>query len=221
MKSTRVGWIVAIGLVLALPAVAAAQGVYVGIHGGPAFGENVTITGGLFGTVEREYSGEFGIAGAVGYAFTIPVRVEAEFTYLRRNLNQRTVVFECPVYVSGGILLGGSGHVEHFLYMANVYYDVIVPFLGGFKPYVGAGLGYAGNTEQVTGPVLTESDRHGSFAYQFKGGIAYALTRSVEVSAGYRYIHIGGDTRGTIFGRPLTVDPARVHMLEFGVAYKF
>jgi len=66
-----------------------------------------------------------------------------------------------------------------------------VPLLEPMKIYTGVGLGLAGNTADTSDTVVRGSDTSYSFAYQFGGGLSYALTEWATISLGYRYVDLG------------------------------
>src|SRR5204863_8960871 len=99
-----------------------------------------------------------------------------------------------PVKSEGGVDEGGF--INNYLLMANAYYDLKLSALGPFKPYVGFGLGVA--RVNIMQDIFRESANRNvhvntprtSFAYQARAGIAYEVTRSWDLTAGYRYVHI-------------------------------
>jgi len=109
--------------------------------------------------------------------------------------------------------------------MANAYHDLKLAALGPFKPYVGFGLGVARvNIEQdiVREGVKVEVNQpRWSFAYQARVGVGYELTSRLDLSLGYRYVHIEGaqySRNGVDVGN---LGALNNHSIELGVAFKF
>jgi hypothetical protein len=67
-----------------------------------------------------------------------------------------------------------------------------LPFLEPVTLYGGGGVGASLNELEASDSVVgKDSDQGFTFAYQFKGGIGYALTDTVHLSFGYRYYDLG------------------------------
>ena len=109
--------------------------------------------------------------------------------------------------------------------MGNAYYDF--KFFGPIKPFVGFGLGVARVREEWDAfsdglqRFFNVDDARTEFAYQGRAGIAYEVNKRLDLSVGYRYVHIEGGTerRGNNF--PIHYDSLINHGLEFGAAFKF
>ena len=208
-------------LALIVPSVASAQGLYAAIRGGPGVTTDTTrLT--LFGGEEViEFKTGFAGSGALGYRFPFGLRAEAEFGYLYSPLRR---VSEVEV----------DGSIKSYLVMLNAYYDLKIPALGPFRPYVGFGLGGARvhDDHEVpfrcpvclfggTGsPTLRVDEWRTAFAYQARGGVIYDVNPWIDLSLGYRYVHVDG---GHVDSFPFRVDlgPIRNHSVELGFAIKF
>ena len=79
--------------------------------------------------------------------------------------------------------------VETQSVMLNGYYDIDTDTK--LTPYVGAGIGYAKIKGKLLVDALSASEDDNSFAWQVGAGVGYALTDSVTVDAGYRYVDYG------------------------------
>jgi opacity protein-like surface antigen len=199
-------------MMLAVPSVAAAENFYAAIRGGPGWTQETE--SGFAGFEDHEtYKLGFTGGGALGYMFPFGLRVEGEFGYLY-----------APLDTDGGVEVSGS--VKSYLLMANAYYDLRLTSLGPFRPYVGFGLGGARVNydheffNEAAGVKVSVDEWRTAFAYQARAGVIYDVNRWLDLSLGYRYLHIDG---GQIDGRSRTVTlgPINNHSVEFGFAIKF
>ncbi len=72
--------------------------------------------------------------------------------------------------------------------LASLYWDMIT--IAGFTPYVGGGVGFAIDT--VDGPGTVMSGRNAwNFAWAAGGGVSYALSSALSVDLSYRYVSLG------------------------------
>jgi OOP family OmpA-OmpF porin len=207
-KSLR--WMVAVAVITMLvPAVASAENFYAAIRGGPGWTPDTH--DGLPGLEDAtEYKTGFTGSGAVGYSFPFGLRTEGELGFLY-----------APLKREGGVDVDGS--VKSYLLMANVYYDLK---LGAFKPYVGVGIGGArvNYDHEVLfnslGVKVEVDEWRTAFAYQARAGIGYDVNKWLDVSLGYRYVHINS---GHIHNGPVRVnlDAVQNHSVELGFAVKF
>ena len=199
-------WIAAALTLIASPALA--QGWYADFGGSYGFFEEQAISD----TVIPGNRGElalhdgFGVTAALGYGWQNGLRTEAELGYRRNGLDK----------VSGGAFgtryTGDvDGHVSALSGMVNLLYDYKTT--SDLTPYIGAGIGAAN--------VTAVSDRLGvdgsdlNFAYQFMGGIRYALTDRVSLRTGYRmFTTTAPEIRGSK-GEYMT------HNVEVGVTIGF
>jgi opacity protein-like surface antigen len=210
-NALRWGLAVAVMAVI-VPSVASAQNIYAAIRGGPGF--TADSLDGAFGLEDTTaYKTGFTGSGAVGYSFPIGLRLEGEFGFIY-----------IPLKSEGGEDVDGS--IKNYLLMANAYYDLKLAALGPFKPYVGFGLGVARvNIEQDiirpdAGRVSVNQPRT-SFAYQARAGVAYEVNRWLDLSLGYRYVHIDGahySRNGVDIGN---LGALNNHSVELGAAFKF
>jgi opacity protein-like surface antigen len=208
------GWVVATAVIaLLLPSAALAENLYAAIRGGPGWTPE-TIDGRPGFEDPARYKTGFTGGAAVGYVFPFGLRAEGELGFVHS-----------PLESEAGVDLGGA--VKSYLLMANVYYDIKLPFLGPFKPYVGVGLGgarvnYDHEFINFAGVKTSVDDWRTAFAYQARTGIVYDVNRWLDLSLGYRYVHIDS---GHIDQGPTRVrvnfDAVRNHSLELGFAVKF
>ncbi len=135
----------------------------------------------------------FSFAGAIGRRFG-KFRVEAEFSLMNNG-----------VHITGGGIPGvgnfvstATGNVDLRAYMFNVYHDIAVKDTP-IKVYLGAGIGLyqsqinsllPGFFSQLGMPLqgFTTTSNY-PFAYQFRAGVSYTISPTVDVFVGYRYFH--------------------------------
>jgi opacity protein-like surface antigen len=226
--STTWRWLAVVAVIGALvPSVAWAQNFYGAVRGGPSTTTDARHPSFFGGEDETEFKRGFTAGAAVGYKFPFGLRAEGELGYLY-----------VPLERDGRVEVDGS--VKSYLLMANAYYDVKLPFLGPFRPYVGGGLGAArvNNDHQVfietssvaqfgiPGPVfpigvkIDVDEWRTAFAYQARGGLLWEVNALFDLSLGYRYVHIDGGHVEHAIGK-LHVAPINNHSVELGFAIKF
>ena len=209
-KLASVAMIVA--AVMLIPCLASAENFYAAVRGGPSLTPDNDF--GPTGSPDRqEYKLGFAGSGAVGYSFPFGLRTEGEFGFLYT-----------PVKRDGGVNIDGS--VKSYLLMANVYYDLKIPALGPFKPYVGVGLGGArvnDDHEIFVNRLGVKADLDNwrtAFAYQGRAGIGYDVNKWLDLTAGYRYVHINSTQQTS---GPFKIEYGAIdnHSVELGFAVKF
>ena len=204
------------------PSVASAENFYAAIRGGPGVTTDTTRSTLLGGEEVIEFKTGFTGGAALGYRFPFGLRAEAEFGFLYSPLRRAD-----QVEVDGSIL--------SYLGMINAYYDLKIPALGPFRPYVGFGVGGArvNNDHEIDfrcavcqiggegeAPKLHVDEWRTAFAYQARGGMIFDVNPWLDLSLGYRYVHVDG---GHVGSAPFRVDlgPIRNHSVELGFAIKF
>jgi opacity protein-like surface antigen len=206
-------WMVAVAVMLAfVPSMASAENFYAAVRGGPSWIPD-TFTGIPGGEDRETWKLGFTGSGAIGYRFAFGLRAEGEFGFIYGRPDR-----------DGGVEVSGS--LKDYLMMANLYYDLRIPALGPFTPYVGAGLGVARENRDMeaffdtAGRKFDVDNWRTAFAYQARAGIIYDVNKWLDLSAGYRYIHVEGGQQ--------TFGTARVnfggldnHSIELGFAVKF
>jgi opacity protein-like surface antigen len=204
-------WGVAVAVItLILPSVASAENFYAAVRGGPGWTpDNATGRVG-FEDVDTYKLGFTGGA-AVGYAFPFGLRAEGELGFIY-----------APLDTEGGVEVSGS--VKNYLLMANVYYDIKIPALGPLRPYIGGGIGGARENRDhqfLLGGVKVDADNwRTAFAYQARAGVIYDVNEWLDLSAGYRYVHINGGDQ-TFGAAKVHFDATDNHSVELGFAIKF
>lgn len=179
---------------------------YVGIHAGAAFLQNLEI-----GAATTEHDAGLAIGWTTGYDFG-KARVEGEFTYLKNDVAR--------IRNSGR----ASGDIESISIMANGFYDIETA--SAVTPYVGGGIGVVNTLfnkvrpadARNTGGGLIDDDDWGA-AVQFATGLAFKVTRSVDLDLGYRMLLVPMTFRDQ-FGNE-NDDDYLSHTLSVGVRMNF
>lgn len=127
------------------------------------------------------------IAGAVGLnlnQWMQGLRLEAEVSY-------RTNEVDGDWVTNNNVDAPDSGPLNYdhsaVAVMANVWWDFDV---GGFRPYVGGGIGWAdveAEGSYVNGDVVPFSFSDDGFAWQLGAGVNFQVSPSVLLGVGYRY----------------------------------
>jgi opacity protein-like surface antigen len=206
-------WAVAVAVMTVLgPSVASAENFYAAIRGGP--GLTPDNESGPVGFEDKtEFKTGFTGGAAVGYSFPIGLRVEGELGFMW-----------VPLKREGGVEVDGS--VKNYLVMANAYYDLKLAALGPFRPYIGFGIGGARVNEDheifagSLGAKVEIDEWRTAFAYQGRVGVIYDVNQWLDLSAGYRYLHVDGGhyERGPA---RINVGGMNNHSFELGFAVKF
>ena len=86
----------------------------------------------------------------------------------------------------GAVIADGQGSVKNYGLFGNAFYDINTG--SGFKPYVGAGLGYQWiDVEYAPSAVDIANDDDGAFSYQLMAGGSIAVSENFDVFAQYTY----------------------------------
>ena len=129
---------------------------------------------------------------AAGYDFANPLRMELE---LIRQKSDLEIFSYNNVY--GNL---NEGDLKKHSLMVNAFYDVDTG--SAWTPFVGVGLGWS--RVDIDAPGFNGSDSDDDvFAYQFIGGVAYAISEQWSVDAQYRF---KGTSDATIDGADFAVN---------------
>ncbi|HLT76630.1 MAG TPA: OmpW family outer membrane protein [Ferrovibrio sp.] len=183
------------------PAVAQGQGPYVGIAGGASWIEDADISGAAPVTT-LEFDTGWAALLKGGYALGNGLRPELELGIRDWDVDG----------ANGGI--AASGELKMYTVFANLNYDFLPN--GNWSPYLGAGLGVARFSGDVTAGGVTGSGQDTTWAAQGIAGLWYALNNNWLVSADYRY-QFGGDPD---FGGGVEGDHS-IHTVMLGLTYRF
>ncbi len=120
--------------------------------------------------------------------------------------------------------------VKSYTMMFNAYHDL--GKMGGFVPYVGAGLGWAYHKmgevtiDDPSTPNRILPEDKLSFAWALMAGVGYQISDRAILDVGYRYIDLGL-ARGShgdnvlAFNPRLEIDDMRSHEIKVGLRYHF
>lgn len=118
----------------------------------------------------------FFVAPAIGYRFCNGFRIEGEFGY-RHNCFKKLKFFETHFHI--------NGPQETYTGMANFYYDF--PLIYCFKPYIGAGLGYAHTKIKIHQGNISKKGVENGFAWQLISGLAFPVNNHADLALEYRF----------------------------------
>jgi opacity protein-like surface antigen len=183
---------------MATPALAAADGPYVGIEGGVSLPQtsnyDVTLTNGTTAT-STTYSDGYKVKNKTGYDVDLLAgykfglfRLEGEAGYQRAKVKSLTV--SSPILTDVGTATGTTvtasnfpvgSHIGVTKLMANALIDS--DFGGGFGGYAGGGVGRAWTK--------FSGDKDNAWAYQGIAGLRYALTPNIDAGVKYEYFRTG------------------------------
>lgn len=179
-------------IALFLPAVAQAEGPYVGVEGGLFVPQSLDYN---FVGLQNFFSSSYakGIEGGakLGYDFE-GIRVEAEISYKRASADRFGFKLQGqPLAMVRGDDV--SGHISSLSGMVNGYWDITH---GRIQPYVGAGIGFARiDSHNVgyagygdSGVFLDATDT--AMAFQLMAGARMRVTPHLSASIGYRYFDV-------------------------------
>lgn len=154
-----------------------------GAGGVSLFNDADSTSGGA--TITGSYDPGFAFVAGGGRQFDFGLRVEGEVGYRQASVDNIKLG-------AGGGTLQAEGNVSALSFMVNGLYDFnnIGYDLGPkFKPYVGAGVGFANvsanNVKALNTTILDDSDV--VFAYQAIGGISYLVGPKTTMFLEYRY----------------------------------
>jgi opacity protein-like surface antigen len=213
MQQTLKSFLIVFALALLVPSIASAQNIYAAIRGG--LGSTPPTNDGRPGSEDLSHH-KTGLttSGAVGYAWPSGLRGEGEFSFIYS-----------PVESEAGVPLGGS--IKSYLSMVNLIFGPTSS--RPIKPNVGFGLGGARvnhNDEffNSSGVKMQADETRTGFAYQIRAGLGYAINQRVDLSVGYRFVHINGGSVQQGLGADLhqvNFDVVKNHSIEVGFAVKF
>ena len=190
------------------------NGWYASASAGVAMMENSTNTGGgRHFDVTHDGAG-YALTGALGKELGNGFRAEGELGY------RQIAVDHVTAYGTGFHSGTASGDSSALSLMANGYYDFSTS--SPFKPYVGAGLGFAhvGLNELSVGARPIVDDQDTEFAYQAMGGISYQLTERGTLFTQYRYFAVNDPTFDAASGGQVHSEFA-THNVEIGYRIAF
>ncbi|MEM7661380.1 MAG: P44/Msp2 family outer membrane protein [Pseudomonadota bacterium] len=187
---------------------------------------------------ETDFDTGFVLSGEGGFYSNSGWRMGLEVSYNEADVDSHTDVLlgDAPIGALDAAALAGSavplnitiadlvadgqGEISQVAVFANGYYDLYSG--GALTPYVGAGLGIAFvDVDFSPSAVEIISENDTAFAYQFMGGLSYAVSQNFDVFTEYKF-------RGTpdvdvdidLFPGELDVEN-RQHLISAGLRLKF
>lgn len=186
-------FLMAAGAIALLPAHLFAQdrdypGLYSDLRLGASFLSDASNKGAAAGIdIDSEFDTGFAGEIAVGWEQPSGFRYEVSLGYAQFGIGDLTIIDDGGI--GGGSLNGtrvaGDGYVDAFTYMASGYYAFGE---GMFRPYVGAGLGGAYVSADISAlgtDVVDDGDN--VFAYQGTLGVEYRISSYSSIGARYTY----------------------------------
>ncbi len=155
------------------------------------------------GTAKVTYDAGWAASAAVGYDFAGPMRTDFEYLWQKNDVDTLSYKNQYGNF--------NEGDFKTQAFMLNGYYDVDT--VSPWTPYVGGGIGWA--KLDLNTPGLPSGDYDDVFAYQFIGGVAYAVTTQLSLDAQYRFI---GSGDASINGADYNMHS---NNLMLGVGYSF
>ena len=162
-----------------------------------------------------------GMAIAAGYDWAkkgLPLRTELEYHHrFRMDFDTRVV---------GGTDAGFQNDLRTDAVLLNIFYDLRLK--GNFKPYFGAGMGWARNTSEVDRVPLAgtakeeREDAKDNFSWSVMAGFMYRISEAWQFEVGYRYIDLGEVKSGPFQdGAVMTAEDYVSHDLILGLVFRF
>ncbi|MEM7425658.1 MAG: acyloxyacyl hydrolase [Pseudomonadota bacterium] len=108
--------------------------------------------------------------------------------------------------------------VSTFTGMTNVWWDIYD--LGGWKPYIGGGIGVAVHTVDSSLPAGSTGNRTtANFTWQVGAGVGIDVTDNLTVDLGYRFTDLGRPQSAG--ATPFYIDDFYSHEFRIGLRYDF
>ncbi len=205
-------------LMAAVPAFAADTDTYTGtyfsIGGGYTIQENSDFTT----NIKSSFNDGAAARAAIGHDFG-KIRLEAELAYRK---NRASAVSGAGLAAFPGVAAGpATGGFRTMSYMANMLYDF--DFGSKVTPYIGAGAGVAHiQLHNLTaGGPIAGSTSDSVFALQGIVGLAYEISRKVNLTLDYRYLFGSTDAKFTdSLGRNFEAGYGN-HAIMAGLTFRF
>jgi outer membrane protein W len=165
-------------------------------------------------TGKNENDGGFLAGGAVGYHYSNNLSAELAWDYITNDATNR--------FSDGTNFNDGDFSSSIFFLNGRYTFDSIMQTK--FRPYLGAGIGYVEEIDMDlnTGGVERSYSQDGELAYQLMAGASYAMTDSIDLDAGVRYVRVDSINLkregGTGELRNVDYNPV---LFTIGASYKF
>jgi opacity protein-like surface antigen len=185
-----------------------------------------------------EFDAGYALSAAFGRRFANGLRGEIELAYQSNDIDTHNGVQAAGISLDGedaGVLISGSpqlgvsvgelvddgrGSVTTTFVMANALYDFTA--YGGFRPYIGAGLGVGFvNVDYSPSGVGIVDDDDTVLAYQLIAGASFDVNERIALFGQYRYRATEDvETEVSLFDASLDIEN-RASVLEAGLRFNF
>jgi opacity protein-like surface antigen len=165
--------------------------------------------------------GVLGLRAAAGYRLFV-VRIEGEASYRQLKIEDASLE---SLKESIGV---ESGDMKALNLMVNVWFDIDIG--GGFRPYLGGGVGGGQLTLDTAIQILDTTQEFldssaWAFAYQIGGGVGFELVAGLTLSLGYR---LSSTTTAELAWNAIESGTDEIlrtgtlhHSLDLGLRYEF
>lgn len=163
------------------------------------------------GEIDSQFDPGTVFSGAIGYDFGA-YTAEIEIAHRSNDIDTQSL--------NHTQLPDNSGTAESTAIMINGYYET--PTDSAWRPYVGAGIGYASVSmnDHQTGGTLLLDDSTQVFAYQAMAGLSYDVTDKLSAFAEYRFFATGSGSLHTATQTTSDLDYSN-HAGLLGIKYSF
>ncbi len=162
-----------------------------------------------FAQTQVEFDTGWAGFATVGYAFDNNWRIEGEIGYRQND-------FTVDTFFGGKaarIIPDASGDLTEYTAMVNVIYDVPLTDKLNLNLGLGAGVDYADLDVNGVG-----SDSDTNFAYQAIAGVTYEVSKRLDLTLTYRYLHVDSPEFSNVSGT-VRVDDLEKHSVTIGLRY--
>ncbi len=191
---------------------------YIGLHGSLAFVGEESVSGNA-GVSEVDIDQGYAYGVSLGYR---PAMLSGEWSNLRGEVQWHSQMTDVDSVSTPGGSVAGGGDVRVNAGLFNLYYDVALEE-PQFRPYVGAGLGFAEVKLRNSGAAFAgDSTSDNVFAWNLLAGIGYVPTWMpfTELNVGYRYLATTDAEFGLAGGGNYELEYDS-HNVEAGVKFLF
>lgn len=155
---------------------------YFSLFAGPSIPDDLSAIDSGGTQIDFELSTGYVAGFALGQRQGHNLRTELEFAFRSQSVSSFTL--------NSTQQFGLTGDLDSYSGMANLYWEFMGCPLEKWKPYVGAGIGFAifdPSLRSLSPPTLSASFDDSSFAYQFMAGINHRLDAQTDLFVEYRY----------------------------------
>lgn len=185
-----------------------------------------TINDESFSESEDAYFASIGF----GYHFNDYLRADVNFGYLPGN--KASFSYDDSAVAPAGTAIIGSGNVQNYAFSGILNGYVDLGTYVGVTPYVGAGIGLVRSTSKLSATytdtansandfALSSNKTQYSLAYTLNAGLAYQVSKNVQVDLGYQYF--SAPNAEYVTAESLTSYPTKKgisnHQVKLGLRY--